>query len=130
MSELNTIIIDINRINENDSLDKFVCNTSYKVVIGMDNYYDEGSKAFLITDNFAAKNKAKSVGIGLSVYTNSENDPSRFPEALYCIDTIMDMTDETLNRMYERANNLPWTIFESDRCIIREITVEDVDRLY
>lgn len=140
-SPMDTIIIDINSINEGDSLEEFLSATSYDVVIGMDNYiereknnpmhqigkYDGG---FLITDNLAAKNKAINNGIGLSVYINGQNDASSFSEALYCIETIKDMSDYTLNRMYERANGIPWTIFETKRCIVREIKVKDVDRLY
>lgn len=40
------------------------------------------------------------------------------------------MVDDTLIRMYQRANNIPWTIVKTERCIIREITTADVDRLY
>lgn len=130
MSAFKTVIIDINRINENDSFDDFILHTLFDVVIGIDNYNGLPNEAFLITDNIAAKNKAIQKGIGLSVYTTTENDPMRFPEALYCIDTIKDMSDETINRMYQRAAGIPWTILETDRCVVREITVEDVDRLY
>ena len=33
-------------------------------------------------------------------------------------------------KMYERFHHLPWTILETKRLILREMTVDDVDRLY
>ncbi|MCR5507364.1 MAG: GNAT family N-acetyltransferase [Lachnospiraceae bacterium] len=33
-------------------------------------------------------------------------------------------------KMYERSRHLPWTILKTDRLILREMTVADVDRLY
>lgn len=136
------IIIDINCINEGDSLEAFISATSYDVVLGADNYVSsallqrgEGSEGlaedvFLITDNIGAKNRALAFGIGMAVYITPDNDASRFSEALYCIETLKDMTDDTLLRMYQRAAGIPWLILETDRCLVREITVEDVDRLY
>lgn len=35
-----------------------------------------------------------------------------------------------LERVYQRCHNLPWTILETPRCIVREMTVEDLDALY
>ncbi|MCR5419556.1 MAG: GNAT family N-acetyltransferase [Lachnospiraceae bacterium] len=35
-----------------------------------------------------------------------------------------------LEKMYERFKHLPWTILTTERLMIREMTVDDVDRLY
>ncbi len=35
-----------------------------------------------------------------------------------------------LERIYRRYYRQPWTILETERCIVREITIEDLDELY
>lgn len=35
-----------------------------------------------------------------------------------------------LERMYQRFHHLPWTVIETERCYLREITLDDIDRLY
>ena len=33
-------------------------------------------------------------------------------------------------KVYERCHGLPWTILETERCLVREICLGDLDRLY
>lgn len=35
-----------------------------------------------------------------------------------------------LERIYQRFHHLPWTVIETERCLVREITLEDLDALY
>ncbi len=35
-----------------------------------------------------------------------------------------------LKRVYQRKHEIPWTLIETKRCILREITLEDLDDLY
>lgn len=48
----------------------------------------------------------------------------RFPHL--CTDP-KELDDEFFERVYRRFNNIPWDIIETERCIIRETIVEDVD---
>lgn len=40
----------------------------------------------------------------------------------------VDMT--FLQRVYERHFNIPWTILETERCIVRELELSDLDALF
>lgn len=124
---MKSLILCIEKLNKNDVLDEFLQRTEYTVSYSI---CDRHEDAFLVTDNRQTADIAVRLGIGFAVYINGENDPSDFKEALYCIDSISEMTDEALCKMYERFNGIPWTILETDRCVVREITLEDVDRLY
>ena len=35
-----------------------------------------------------------------------------------------------LERIYQRQHGIPWTVIETDRCFLREMTLEDLDDLY
>lgn len=138
---LKTIIIDILKLNTDDNIDSFVNNSNFNVIVGIDSFVSgrevklkidstECEHSFLITDNRAAADLASGYGIGIAVYTNGDNNPSNFPEALYCIETIGDMSDRNLQRMYLRYKGLPWDILETEHYLVREITLDDIDSLY
>lgn len=43
----------------------------------------------------------------------------------------LEEVDETfLLRAYERKHGIPWTIVTTERCIVREITLDDLDGLF
>lgn len=58
------------------------------------------------------------------------NQEASFPQGAYCMESLMDVEHEYLERIYQRGKGLPWTIEETERLIIREITKADVPRLY
>lgn len=35
-----------------------------------------------------------------------------------------------LERIYQRHHNIPWTVIETERCVLREIALEDLDDLF
>lgn len=51
-----------------------------------------------------------------------------------CLDYLVEGFEEVdfdfLMRIYKRYHNLPWTVIETKRCCLREITMEDLDALY
>jgi len=58
------------------------------------------------------------------------NQQDSFPQGAYCMESLLDVDYEYLERIYQRGKELPWIIAETERLIIREITKEDVPRLY
>lgn len=64
------------------------------------------------------------------VYLHDNNRDESFPSGAFCVESLSDIDAEYLDRVYRRTRGLPWIICETDRLIIREITVEDVPRLY
>lgn len=138
---LKTIILDISTINEGDDLSVFRKNTGYHIVRGIETFirhhgtdepYDFSAachSSFLITDCVMSMEIAKENAIGCCAYIHAD-DMSKYPDVLYCIEWLKNLSDNFILRMYQRANDIPWKIFETQRCIVREITVKDVERLY
>lgn len=58
------------------------------------------------------------------------NQGDSFPQGAYCMESLLDVDCEYMERIYQRGRGLPWIIAETERLIIREITKEDVPRLY
>lgn len=55
----------------------------------------------------------------------------RIRERLPLVVEDFDEVDETfLQRVYQRYHHLPWTVLTTRRCVVREMTVEDLGDLY
>jgi RimJ/RimL family protein N-acetyltransferase len=64
------------------------------------------------------------------VHLNEENRNLSFPNGSYCVESLEDIDDDFIERIYRRFNGIPWDIAQTDRLLIREITLSDVPRLY
>lgn len=64
------------------------------------------------------------------VVLNEKNRTGTFPGGAYCVENADDIDEAFKDRVYRRFRGLPWNIAETARLHIREITVEDVPRLY
>lgn len=64
------------------------------------------------------------------IVLDSGSRAAALPDGAYCIESLSDIDAQYLDRVYRRAKGIPWDIVETDRLLIREITLEDVPRLY
>lgn len=64
------------------------------------------------------------------VWLNDSNRGKSFPCGAYCVERLSDIDAQYLERVYRRFKGLPWDIAETPRLRIREITTDDVMRLY
>jgi len=59
------------------------------------------------------------------------HDPGeQFAKIEYIMEQPQDLDVEYLERVFRRYQGIPWDILETERCIIRETTVEDVDTFF
>lgn len=78
----------------------------------------------ILAADFAKRN------IPYIVVLNDRNRAASFPNGAYCVECGQDIDAAYIDRVWRRFNGLPWEIAVTQRLIIREITVEDVPRLY
>ena len=50
--------------------------------------------------------------------------------AVMLIEGLEEVDETFLLRAYERKHGIPWTIVTTERCIVREITLDDLDSLF
>lgn len=72
----------------------------------------------------------KQLGIATMAYVNPD-----FPNQSYGgVEMIVEGFDEVdadfLEKVYQRWHHIPWTILETERCFLREMTLEDLDGLF
>lgn len=92
---------------------------------------DESEHSTLyITDSETAYHALHRRGKYVLPYRHEGNRDSDFAGALYVIEQIEEIDYETIDMVYCRLAGFPWQILMTERCIIRETTVEDVDSFY
>lgn len=62
-----------------------------------------------------------------AVLTEKEKNFSEIP---YAVTDIDNLDEFYLRRVWQRYRGIPWEICETERCLVRETTIEDVDAFY
>ncbi|MBD5444370.1 MAG: GNAT family N-acetyltransferase [Lachnospiraceae bacterium] len=90
----------------------------------------ENTPTLYITDNPLYHKYLRDYSLPVIVYLHDNNRDKNFSYAEYAIENIDEIEYESLKLAYQRLTGQPWTILETERCIIRESTVADVDSFY
>jgi RimJ/RimL family protein N-acetyltransferase len=53
-----------------------------------------------------------------------------FDSAWMIVEGFAEADGDFLNKCYQRARNLPWEILATERCLLRELTMDDMDDLF
>lgn len=88
----------------------------------------EGS--FLVTDRIERCLEAKTCGIPYLLYLHDGNREESFEEIPYAVTALEGVDIFYMDKVCRRFRDLPWIILETDRCILREVTEDDLDELY
>lgn len=83
-----------------------------------------------LTDSAAYYKDMCAAGIPTIGYLHAGNPGVEFPHCQYLISEPQWVDADSYHKIYERLMGLPWTILTTDRLIIREMTVQDLDALY
>lgn len=92
--------------------------------------WKESGGTLYLTDDVNLLRVWKKFGLEGAVLLHEGNRQEDFRGIMYALEQVEELDWEELERIYRRLHGLPWRILETDRCVVREITVEDVDRLY
>ncbi len=69
-------------------------------------------------------------GVAVLGYLHEKNRDASFAGVSYLIEDFSGMDSAYCRMVYARAHRLPLTILETERCVVREMTEDDLDRLY
>lgn len=66
----------------------------------------------------------------IAVMFHKGNRKENFSGVSYGVELSRLLTKGVFERIYQRFYGIPWTILQTKRCLVREITIQDVDALY
>lgn len=127
---LQKIILDLSYTDDKDAIKAQISKSSIPCFQAEETGYSEDGNCLWITDSSQKAAAYKSTGLPVLVYLHPGNKEEGFPGNRYFIEGFEEADAEYFTRIYQREMRLPWTIGESDRIILREMTLEDKDALY
>ena len=72
----------------------------------------------------------KSLGIATMAYANPEIPNQTYHGVEMLVESFDEVDIDFLEKVYQRHHRIPWTILETERCLVRELTLEDLDALF
>ena len=81
-----------------------------------------------LSSNQSLLDLARDVDVPAIAYQKPETDT--FLHADMVVEGFEEVDMTFLQRVYERHFNIPWTILETERCIVRELEISDLDDLF
>ena len=69
-------------------------------------------------------------GASVLAWLHEDNKNENLSSTPYAVEDIEELDLFYIERIYQRFRNLPWEITQTKRCIIREMTEEDLDAVY
>lgn len=132
---LKYVILYLEKLNQISDLHDFLLEMAENHVIVYELNEDVTEvppldESILITDRKEGAWCARELKVGYLLYETEANRLCSFADAVCIIQGFDGIDYEFMNHMYERSRGIPWKIFETERCLVREITVEDLKRLY
>ena len=86
--------------------------------------------ALVITDNADWGKELLASGYYVVGMQNEGEAAISFPEARYIFSDILEVDMDSFVKVYQRYAGEPWEVMRTERLIIRETTLEDVDEFY
>ncbi len=101
----------------------------YKVVGAVD---ETGSQeaTLWITDSAVKAKALADEGKAVLIWLHPENRHQDFSSFRYACDNPAELDMDYLEGVYRRYHGIPWEILETEHCLVRETTVEDVEEFY
>lgn len=99
------------------NVEKEICNPKQDAVL-------------YITDDAATAKRLRDEGEAVLVHLHPGNTDQDFSEFIFAVEKPEELDAEYVEKVWRRLKGLPWDILETERLLVRETTVEDVDAFY
>lgn len=83
-----------------------------------------------VTDSRREAEELRGSGEAVAIYFHEGNEGEDFSGFAYGVEEPEQLEKEYVERVYRRLKGLPWNILETERCLIRETTPEDVEDFF
>lgn len=92
---------------------------------------EEASEQVLyISDDAECIRKLSEAGCATLAYLHAGNRHMTFQGSRYAMENPQELTPEYLEQVFRRERKLPWDILQTERLLLRETTIEDVDAFW
>ena len=72
----------------------------------------------------------KQLGIATMAYANPDIPNQSYSGVDMLVEGFEEIDADFLGKVYQRYHRIPWTILETERCVVRELSLDDLDGLF
>ena len=108
-------------------VDIFLCESEEDVKHVISN---EEEESLLIAATDATIALGKELGIATMAYMNPDIPGQSYSGVDMLVEGFDEVDLDFLEKVWQRHHRIPWTILETERCVVRELTLDDLDALF
>ncbi len=112
------------------NLDLFHAYSVEKLQMILQLYQIEPKECLLFAASDQILALAEKMDIASLGYLNTKISGQKLRQAQMLLEGFDEVDFHFLERMYQRKHGIPWQVIETERCYLREITIDDLDDLY
>lgn len=112
------------------NLDMFGADHPEKLKVLLELHQLKPEECLILSATDRTLDLVKGMKIAAVGYVNPRLQVQKLAEAIMVVEGFEEVDFYFLERMYQRVHGIPWTVIETRRCFLREMTVEDLDELY
>jgi len=108
------------------------CGLDSQVCVSKDFFstYKADTQMLVVADKKENSIKAADMGFYVIGMEHSQNKNEEFPGVKYIFSDIDEVDIDSFIKAYQRYANEPWEVLVTERLLIRETTLDDVDEFY
>lgn len=72
----------------------------------------------------------KALNIAIMAYVNPSFPKQSYSGVEMLVEGFEEVDADFLEKVYQRFHHIPWTILETGRCVVRELSLDDLDDLF
>ena len=72
----------------------------------------------------------KQLGIATMAYANPDFSNQTYSGVDMIVEGFEEVDADFLEKVWQRHHRIPWTILETERCVVKELTLDDLDALF
>ena len=88
------------------------------------------NKGLLIASTDATIGLGKEIGIATMAYVHPDFSGQSYSGVDMLVEGFEEVDADFLEKVYQRFHHIPWTILETERCVVRELCLDDLDGLF
>lgn len=112
-------VFEVTYIPEHENLQNWIENENVSI-----------NNVLLIASTDETIALGKELGIATLAYANPDFPNQTYSGVEMIVEGFEEVDADFLEKVFQRWHHIPWTILETDRCVVRELCLDDLDGLF
>lgn len=112
------------------NIDMFQADTKEKLELILQVHRLKEEECLMLAATADTLSMIEGMNVASIGYLNPAYENQNLSQAEILVEGFEEVDYFFLERIYQRRHGIPWTVIETERCLLREMTLEDLDEVY